>query len=105
MFDNGVQRPDTGLLGESSNVLEFGATPSRLYGADRESSGNTLSRILNITASGATFVDAGCCSFDGQFDNGFIYSKNGQIIDPELMRVVGVLPGLSPLTTETTILL
>jgi hypothetical protein len=96
VFDNGVMRTLTGPLGESTNLIEFGATPTRLYGADRESSGNTLS-ILNIGASGISRVGVGCCSFDGQFDAGFIYTKNGQIIDPELMRVVGVLPGTSPL--------
>jgi hypothetical protein len=94
VFDNGIQRPNTSAIGESSNLLEFGAVPSRLYGADRETSGNTLS-ILNIGSSGIALVDVGCCSFDGRFDTGLIYSKNGQIIDPELKRVVGVLPGIS----------
>ena len=96
VFDNGVMRTDTGPLGESTNLIEFGATPTRLYGADRESSGNTLS-ILNIGASGISLIGIGCCSFDGQFDAGLIYSTNGQIIDPELKRIVGELPDLSPL--------
>ncbi|MDX2250913.1 MAG: Ig-like domain-containing protein [Nitrospira sp.] len=94
VFDNGVQRPDVGPLGESKNLLEFGATPSRLYGADRESFPNTMS-IMNIGPSGLTLVDTGCCSFDGLFDTGFIYSKDGKIIDPELKRIVGFLPGTS----------
>ena len=46
-------------------------------------------------------MDVGCCSFDGRFDTGLIYSKNGQIIDPELKRVVGVLPGVSPLDSSS----
>lgn len=97
VFDNGVQRPDVGPLGESKNQLEFGVSSSRLYGADRESSGNNMS-IMNIGPSGITLVGVGCCSFDGQFDTGFIYSKNGQIIDPELKQVVGFLPGISSLS-------
>lgn len=98
VFENGIQRPDVALLGESSNLLEFGATPNRLYGADSESSGNTLSRF-NITASGVTVLDSGCCSFNGQFDNGLIFSTDGEIIDPELKRVTGFLPGISSYST------
>ena len=94
VFDNGVQRPDVGPLGESKNQLEFGATPSRLYGADRESFPNNMS-TMNIGPSGVTLIDVGCCSFDGQFDTGLIYSKDGRIIDPELKRLVGFLPGTS----------
>jgi len=96
IFDNGVQRPEVSPFGESNNQLEFGATPSRLYGADRESSGNNMS-IMNIGPSGVTLVGVGCCSFDGQFNTGFIYSSNGQVINPELKQIVGVLPGTSPL--------
>jgi hypothetical protein len=96
VYDNGVQRPDVGPLGESKNQLEFGTTATRLYGADRESSGNNMS-IMTIGPSGVALVGVGCCSFDGQFDAGFIFSKNGQIIDPELKQVVGFLPGISPL--------
>ncbi len=52
---------------------------------------------MHIGASGISLVGVGCCSFDGQFDAGLIYSKNGQIIDPEIKQIVGELPGLSPL--------
>ena len=96
VFDSGVQRPDVGPLGESKNQLEFGTTATRLYGADRESSGNNMS-IMTIGPSGVALVGTGCCSFDGQFDTGFIYSKNGQIINPEQKQIVGVLPGISSL--------
>ncbi|ULA65703.1 MAG: hypothetical protein LZF86_240095 [Nitrospira sp.] len=99
VFDNGVQRSEVALRHESSNLIEFGSTPNRLYGADRESSGDTLSRF-NITASGVTVLDSGCCSFNGQFDNGFIFSTDSEIIEPELRRVAGFLPGISSDQTQ-----
>jgi hypothetical protein len=99
IFDNGVQRPNTAPFGESINILEFGATATKLYGADREGSGGHLSS-LSIGPSGLNLVGTGCCSFDGRFDTGLIYSKDGRIIDPELRRIVGVLPGVSLLESS-----
>lgn len=98
IYDDGVQRPTTtpGHF-QGSNVIEFSALSSRLYGYNGETTLFAFHR-MTVDASGVSLLDI-FDSFMGdlisgfgvdiKFDGGRIYTTTGRVIDPEARTVVG----------------
>ena len=97
IYDNGVMRPNVTPSHTGSNVIEFSASASRLYGYNQETTEFGFRR-MTVNASGVTVLDV-FDSFMGdlisghntdiKFDGGFIYTTSGRVIDPEARTVAG----------------
>lgn len=97
IYDNGVQRPTTTPGHTGSNVIEFSASASRLYGYNQETTEFGFRR-MTVDGSGVTVLDV-FDSFMGDLITGFgvdikfgggrIYTTTGRLIDPEARTVVG----------------
>jgi hypothetical protein len=87
IYDSGVKRTNNGNNVTSSN-LEFGTSAARVYGTG--SIGTELVRF-NVNNSGLTFDSQVTLGNGGKllFANGFMYTTNGSVFDPE----TGVLKG------------
>ena len=97
IFDDAVQRPNIGS-GFLIGPVEFGATPSVLYGYQSGSSGFDLVKYI-IDASGATNVSSTGGLIIGfndtlKFSNGFLYSGSGRVADPEAKILKGTFQNL-----------
>ncbi len=105
IYDNGVLRPTTTPGHTGSNVIEFSASPTRLYGQNLETTEFGFRRMI-VDSSGVKVQDV-FDSFMGDLVSGFgvdikfeagrIYTTSGRVIDPEARTVVGtfVLPSSS----------
>jgi len=97
-FDDAVERATTtrtSAIYTSINTLEWGASPSVLYGAGTMNLGsNTAIATLNVDATGVSVVSA---TQDGalarlHYFGGLIYTDGGNVMDP----VSGVFQGTCP---------
>ncbi|MBA2645274.1 MAG: DUF4214 domain-containing protein [Pyrinomonadaceae bacterium] len=93
IFDNGVQRPKVTPDHTGSNVIEFSKSASVLYGYNNETSEFGFRKIA-VASCGVTVFDVregliGGYVTDIKFDNGFIYSTNGRVVDPEAGTLAG----------------
>ena len=98
VYDDGVARPKYGTSGNGLSFyavlpIEFGASPSVLYGYDSSSSGFELVKF-NVDATGVTTaaVTNGLLSGfsnDIKFTGGLLYSSSGRVVDPEAKKLVG----------------
>jgi uncharacterized repeat protein (TIGR01451 family) len=91
VYDHGVQRPKETLPHTGSNRIEFGASSSRLYGYDNESSDYGFRR-MTVDASGVSVVDVTenlLSGSDIDYDDGLIVSTFGRVIDPEARLLLG----------------
>ncbi|HEV2765569.1 MAG TPA: Calx-beta domain-containing protein, partial [Pyrinomonadaceae bacterium] len=94
VYDDGVKRPSTGLgLSVGVGPIEFGASPSVLYGYNSQSSSFGLMKYT-INANGATNVSTSTGLLNGftdgfEFAAGRIYSAGGRVVDPEARTLVG----------------
>jgi DNA-binding beta-propeller fold protein YncE len=99
IYDNGVQRPRTTPDHTGSNVIEFSASASRLYGLNNETTEFGFRR-MSVDESGAVVVDVArdlvTTGFgtDIEFDDGRLYATNGRVIDPEARVLLGAYPGI-----------
>jgi len=93
IYDNAVQRPNTGNFFPTVGPLEFGATASTLYGYNSNSTGFDLvkylvdaSGVTNVTTTGALIV-----GFNNglKFSGGLLYSGSGRVADPEAKILKG----------------
>ena len=98
VYDDGVQRPNTGNSFPTVGPIEFGATPSILYGFNNTSSALDLvqylvdaSGITNTTSTGALLSGSGA---GFEFSNGRLYSGSGRVADPESKTLVGTFQGM-----------
>ncbi len=113
VYDNGVQRLATTLGHTGSNVIEFSALSSRLYGYNQETTEFGYRR-MTVDASGVTVLDV-FDSFMGdlisgfgvdiKFDGGRIYTTSGRVIDPETRTVVGTFSGATSLSVRPDVVL
>ncbi|HLM58548.1 MAG TPA: Calx-beta domain-containing protein [Pyrinomonadaceae bacterium] len=98
VYDDGVARPKYG--GSGNNLffyavlpIEFGATPSVLYGYDSYSSGFELVKFTidntGVTTAAVTNNLLSGYSTDIKFAGGLIYSSSGRVVDPEAKQLVG----------------
>ena len=93
IFDNAVQRPNTGNSFSSGGSIEFGATASTLYGYNS----TTLTKYL-VDASGVTNVSSTGNLIIGpnnpfKFSNGLLFSGSGRVADPETTLLKGTFQG------------
>jgi len=91
IYDNGVQRPNLSPSFPSVGPLEFGASPSILYGLNNTSSSLDLVKYL-VDASGLTQSSVTGALLTGgtlEFSNGLLYSGFGRVADPEAKTLVG----------------
>lgn len=92
IYDNGVQRPNTGGFFPFVGPIEF-ASPSVVYGYDSFSTGFEVTKYL-VDSSGVT-LSASYGSLLVGFTNGFklsnglLYSGSGRVVDPELGTLSG----------------
>jgi hypothetical protein len=96
IYDNGVQRATTTPGHTGSNVIEFAASATRLYGLNTETTEFGFRR-MNVDASGVSIVDVTQGLLTGfwndiEFHNGLIYDMNGVVINPETLTLVGTYP-------------
>jgi sugar lactone lactonase YvrE len=94
IFDNGVPRPTTGPGHTSgSDYLSFSASAAKLYGTGFYSGLTTLA----INASGVSITSTSTLSsgWRVKFDNGLIYSGNGQVINPDTGALLGTFSGVT----------
>ncbi|HEU4834175.1 MAG TPA: Calx-beta domain-containing protein [Pyrinomonadaceae bacterium] len=86
VFDNGVQRPQTGPDHSSgSDFLAF-ASPSILYGSNDNSLTTMTVDSAGITVTGTAIFTAGNALI---FNNNLVYGASGQVINPSTGGLVG----------------
>ena len=86
VFDNGVQRPQTGPDHSSgSDFLAF-ASPSILYGSNDNSLTTMTVDSAGITVTGTAIFTAGN---ELIFNNNLVYGASGQVINPSTGGLVG----------------
>ena len=95
IYDNGVQRPNTGNFFPSVGPIEF-AGPSVVYGYNSFSTGFDLVKYL-VDANGATTSTTTGSLLVGfghnfEFANGLLYSGSGRVADPEARALVANIP-------------
>jgi len=104
IYDDGVVRPTVTPTHTGSNVIEFGANPSILYGYNNETTDFGF-RTMSINASGVTITNstAGLISgFGSDFDygGGKVVSTTGKVIDPVNRTLLGTLGSTGPVAVE-----
>lgn len=101
VYENGVARRST-LVG--SSIIEFGNSPSRLYGYDNVLGGisnyNYSFYRMRVDNSGVHLADftrelIRQTPVDFEYAGGRLYTTQGQIIDPEVRTIVGRMVGAS----------
>ena len=107
IFDDGVQRPNTGDAFPTIGAIEFGANPSVLYGLGNGSTG-TVDLVKNLVdASGVTTSTVTKNLFISsltdqlkllKFSNGLLYSGSGRVVDPENQTWMGLFQPTSSAT-------
>ena len=93
IYDDGVQRPNTGNTVPSVGPIEFGANASVLYGYNSFSDSFDLVKFL-VDSSGATtsevtprfFPESGNAL---KFVDGLLYTGSGRVVDPESKTWLG----------------
>jgi uncharacterized protein (TIGR03437 family) len=103
IYDNGVARPNLTRDGTLISLIEFGATPTTLYGFNLTNGGGLVK--ITVNESGASVPNDGAIGiFSGfdlrmRFDSALLYSSYGLAVDPEMRRLVGsyVLPPIGPM--------
>lgn len=99
IYDTGVQRPVTTPGHTGSNVIQFSADASRLYGYNNETTEFGFRR-MTVGDSGVAVVDATPNLITGfgvdiRFDGGRIYTTTGRVIDPEALTIIGTFADIS----------
>lgn len=95
IYDDGVMRPTTTPGHTGSNVIEFSATPTTLYGYNNETTDFGLRRMA-ISSSGVTVTStvAGVISgffLDIAFAGGLVYATSGAVVNPTAGTLVGTI--------------
>ncbi|HYV09957.1 MAG TPA: Calx-beta domain-containing protein [Pyrinomonadaceae bacterium] len=100
IFDNGVQRPQTGP-GHSvgSQVLTF-ASPSVLYGDGDRGFASMLVDSSGVTVTGSGNFQAGNSII---LANNLLYGSTGQVLDPGTGDLVGTFSGVGFISTSHVI--
>jgi hypothetical protein len=93
IFDNGVARPTRTPDHTGSNVIEFGASATRVYGYNNETTEFGFRR-MSVTSSGITVLEStpnliGSFGTDIRYFGGRVYATTGEVIDPESRTLLG----------------
>jgi serine protease len=107
IYDNGVQRPDETARHTGSNVIEFSASASTLYGYNNEISLFGF-RTMSVSESGVSVTDVtqGLISgyqVDIEFDAGLIYATSGRVVNPETLTLAGTYGASGLVEPDSTI--
>jgi hypothetical protein len=89
IFDNGVQRPNTGPEFGGSRFSTF-ASPSLLYGNYFAGINNMTVDNSGVTVTSTTRFEAGNAMF---LANGLLYGSSGQVLNPTTGEIVGRFTG------------
>jgi hypothetical protein len=98
IYENGVPRAQSTPGHTGSNVIEFSASPTTLYGYNNETTEFGFRR-MRVDESGVSVTDvsenliSGSC-IDIRFDGGLIFTTSGQVIDPEAGALLGTFSGV-----------
>lgn len=81
-----------------SNVIEFSASASALYGYNNETTDFGFRRMV-VDAAGVSIIDSTPNLISGfgvdiTFDGGRIYATTGQVVDPEARTLLGTFSGI-----------
>ncbi len=93
IFDDGVQRPNTGpghLSG--ADFLAFSASASKLYGSAPLGGIQTLTIDTSGVSLGSTVVPSVFGSI--KFSNGLIFTSGGHVVNPETGSLLGTFPNV-----------
>jgi hypothetical protein len=110
VYDNGVQRPDTtsegGIFSSYIGPIEFGASPSKLYGFNN-STGSVMTK-LELDASGVKTLGVLHNLLSGyhsgfEFAGGRLYSGSGGVVDPEAETLVGKFNSSGAILVDQTL--
>ncbi len=106
IFDEGIPRPTISSWSSnpSSNSIEAGVTPGRLFGFNNESS-SFLSTRLAVGASGVSQVDSAPVVSGGfhstiHADAGLVVHTSGLVYDGETFRILATLPYGGPVRPD-----
>ena len=98
VYDDGVPRPTATPGHTGSNVIEFSANVSRLYGYNNETTDYGFRRMA-LAPTGVTIVDSTSNVIEGfnvdiEYHAGRVYSSTGRVIDPEAGTLLGTYSGI-----------
>lgn len=98
IFDNGVARPTVTQDHTGSGAIEFGATASRIYGFNNDTTEAGFRR-LTVTGAGVTEQDVAAALFpsftrDFVFEGGRAFASSGTVVDAETKMVLGTFTGI-----------
>ncbi|HYV09956.1 MAG TPA: Calx-beta domain-containing protein [Pyrinomonadaceae bacterium] len=96
IFDNGVQRPNTGPgFSSGSDVLAFGS-PTTLYGSSFDGVSTMTVDNNGVTVTGSTRFSAANSLI---FDNGRLYGAGGQVMNPSTGDIIGTFSNVGSAVT------
>lgn len=107
IYDDGVMRPQKTGDHTGSNVIEFSDSPDILYGYCNETTGFAVYKnIVNdygvaIASSYSGLI--GSFSIDFEYDNGFLYTTNGRVINTQTMQLAGQFGTSGKLEPDSTV--
>jgi hypothetical protein len=116
IFDGATQRSQMTASHTGSNVIEFSASATTLYGYNNETTEFGFRRMA-VDANGVTVTDVhdsfavggplitGGFGVDMRFGGGFIFTTNGQMIDPIARVQVGTftIPNFGPVVPDAAL--
>ena len=92
VYEDGIQRPVMTPGNTGSNVIEFSADPSRLYGGNTETAEFGFGACGWMERESLWKTSRPTCSrrpHDIEFNGGLLYASSGRVVDPEALAVVG----------------
>jgi hypothetical protein len=104
LYDDSTPRAVSDNASGCSSI-QPGATASRLYGYDGNSSNFAFSRLA-VDSTGVKLVDSsgpdliGAFGVQILFHGGRVYTTNGRIIDPEAYRLLGTVQAKGPVAVD-----
>lgn len=94
VYDEGQPRPKQT---DRSDVIQFSASPSRLYGLI--TGGGTFLERMSLDQSGVNLVDDTLLyrfvgDYNFRYADGRLYLSSGNVVDPEARQVIDTFPGV-----------
>ncbi|MHC4692971.1 MAG: outer membrane protein assembly factor BamB family protein [Planctomycetota bacterium] len=107
IYDNGIRRPQKTGDHTGSNVIEFSDSPSILYGYCNETTGfRVYTNIVNEYGVSIASSHSGLISgfgVDIEYDDGFLYTTSGRVIDTQIMQLVGQFGASGKIEPDSTV--
>lgn len=100
IYDNGARREKvvTGFGGPSA--IAFGATADEFYGNDLEVANGFYKIAIAADGVMAQPTSRGLAGGEIEFANGLIYAANGQVLEPETLRLRGRVGAVGPVCPD-----